>query len=266
MAEYFIRISSLNKWNQCEGQAVTDLDQDLLEGEAGPAAHTGTAVGRAIELFHRAILGSTAPDLKGIIKLTKEESAKAERPFEKAKWRDVEAVFEEYSKDPRNVEHIVLPEVPLRHEFMLGADRIILAGTVDQIRLTDHGAEIWDLKNGAGDGDEMRFNYFPQLYGYTYALHRGGLPYHVDYPRSAYTKEAKLGGVIRLQDYVKPLPRAGQKVFYPISHSIRSIEKGLERLVTRIVELQKGSKPNLKPGHHCSWCKLKAYEACVFLV
>lgn len=265
--KYTIRISSLNTWNRCEAQAMADLDASLLQDEAGPAADTGTALSFAIEQFHKLRLAGRPIDFDTLMNLTKDESERKDRPFEKARWRDVENIFDGYINDKRNLETIVLPEVPLKTTFYVEGDEITLIGTVDQIRVVDGKLEIWDLKSGQKDGQEMLYDYWPQLFGYTLAAREGGIPYNLTFPRECYTMDIRLGGVMRLKEYIEPLPRAGKKVFYPMNNSYRVIEANVRRIANRIVELRKEkSQPTVRPGINCSWCKLGSFEGCSLIV
>jgi len=267
--EVDVRMSALNTWMTCEGQAMTYLDEFEIRDGGGPAAHTGTAIGRAIELLHIAELEGEDVTIDQLMARTEITSDEATRPFEKAKWNEVERLLELYAEDGRN-QITVIPEVRVSFEMARPEGIVRYKGTFDQLRLVGKVGRVWDLKNGKKAGADMPSMYWAQLFGYTYGMVRGEVELSDDLPRKVRRQimdaDISIGGIMRLQDYLYPLPKAGQKVFYPINITMKSIERALERISDRILEVTSGvSRPLLKPGIHCWWCAHKNHETCLKL-
>ena len=264
------RMSQLNSWIGCEGLGMTYKDELELEAPRGKAAHTGSAIGKAIELFHLAQLDGKDVTLGSLMTRTKIESEDRPDPWEKADWNKVEATLSAYINDERNA-ITVIPEVKVNLVLERPAGTVEISGTFDQVRVHGNVATIWDLKNGVKKGEEMKADYWPQLFGYAYAFMLGQYTLDTKLPRELRRTLAvcqpMLGGIIRLLEYTKPLPRAGQKVFYHMNHDMKTIERMLERIADRMLEVRQGhSAPILRPSYHCWWCPHKNISVCSKLV
>ena len=261
------RCSSLTNLQKCRGLWLL---RHVDDSGAGKAAHTGTAVGRAIELWHRQ--GEPDAETKGILEsileVVKEESVNSEDPFDLADWSNVEKGLTSYALDPRN-KGVVLTE-SLEETVTAVLDPhptdptglpITVRGHIDQARRDSLGRVlVWDLKNGKPDGLEMVWSYILQQSLYTVA-----------YAQSHPEEEVRWGGIIRLQGYRTRERREGKlkdrkvgthPVFFESPVFLEDIDT-LLRMVTLAVSQIRRGEVVLTPGAHCNFCPAGGVTACI---
>ena len=244
------RISSLNALLKCPAQMVL---QALDRSESGPAADTGSAAGRLIQLYHEGYLTADAI-----------ERARQECPteFPKADLNRAEELFLRYTADERNPRGIVYPgSCELEVRLVLEPDSsdptgapIHLVGHVDQIRTSPDGIlRVWDTKAGKlDDGLAMTRVYAWQLAAYALAatetLKRPVLP----------------GGIIRLAGY-ETRSSAGDPTVAPTHFytpwTLDECRTMLASAAALIAMLRRGDVLML-PGAHCRWCPGEAPNLC----
>jgi len=273
-----LRASSLNAFMKCQGFSVFDLEEDR---PVGKAAHTGTAVGRAIELYHR---GEENTDALNQVRREALTGVDGGDPFPKADWSEVEAMFNSYTDDDRNPRGIVVKqsleeEVTLRlpaHESDPTGKDIVIPGHIDQVRFEDGVYSIWDIKSGKGYGLDMVREYMFQQCAYTVA-------YKQKYP----DRRVTWGGIIRTRGYTQqkrvknpnydpskkknakgnsktnliPYPASSAPVFFASPFRRADITKATEHL-RRIIARVRSGEIILTPGGHCNWCHKSGFHDC----
>jgi hypothetical protein len=203
----------------------------LMDDSAGEPAHTGTAAGRVIELWHAGL------ELKKALQQAQVESIGGERPFPLADFARVEALSAAYTADPRNERANVLQcEGRVLGEPVPG---LWVSGYFDQLRRFDTSRRIWDLK--AGQRPEPH-EHACQLAAY------------------ALLTNAEVGGIIRLQDY---LMKAGVgPVFRGIDLPRSSCVTLMESVRAEVERLRRG-EVYPRPCAACRWCGWGGLEECL---
>lgn len=244
-----IRVSSLNTLAKCPGLHLMQLMDD---GGEKPAADTGSAAGRACELFH---LGWDPEDA-----LRRIEDEAAER-FPAARLEEAQRLARYYMRDPRNSPRTVAFHCELEVSLTLPADPsdptgapVQLLGHVDQLRAGPDGVwRVWDLKCGVPSGIDMLYSYAWQLAAYalaaTQTLGRPVLP----------------GGVIRLRGYDTKNAQADPfvaPVFFASPWTLDECRAMVDVAVSQIALMREG-RVHLQPGPHCGWCPGKAPHLCL---
>tara|TARA_R110002074_G_scaffold62921_3_gene151208 strand:+ start:111 stop:989 length:879 start_codon:yes stop_codon:yes gene_type:complete len=270
--DYPLRASALPALLRCAGALVLEYG---ISSEGGPAAHTGTAVGRAIELWHRGE-GDPIPQVK-------EESTSARHPFHLANWSEVEQMLSFYVADPRNDRRGVLTtSLEERVEYSIDPhdtdptrEQIWIRGHLDQVRVRQDGTrEIWDLKSGQAQGHEMVNSHLMQQVAYTYGYARA----HPEHP-------VMWGGIIRLRGYMtrqrtenpdydaakgkKNNPKTKlvardpgtEPVFFNAGLRWADVEHAVE-IVRLCVARVRSRSIVLRPGSHCDWCPGERFTMC----
>lgn len=248
-----VRISSLPKLFACEGAWLANFDRYVTPKAGSAAAHTGTAVGRAIELYHK----DKSRGAQAILRQVKEESKTGEGgpgglPFVKMNSARVRRVLEAYYSDPRTRAGVVLTEYRVTFELA----GITFTGTMDQVRSRDNYLEPWDLKLTVRPGEEAAYHYMMQVAGYTVGLAES---------QAAKGRFVRPGGIIRLSDFEDVEENAKPRVFYPCSElqSLRTCRALLTHAAKKVKRLLGGGEVNLSPGYHCSYCDYSGPGACV---
>lgn len=234
-----VRCSSLATLARCPGLHMDQHDE--VPGGFKPAADTGSAVGRMIQLYHE---GSTPGD--AIAQAGRECSEK----FPAADLEGAATRALRYMRDERNppkiASHCEL-EVDLVLPGWEGEPDVHLRGHLDQIREGQDGRlYVWDVKDGAPQGQDLVLGYAWQLSAYalgaTAKLGRPVLP----------------GGIIRTKGYDVARAAADPSVcsvFFSAPWSLDQARAMLDNVVFMVHLIRKGLVVRT-PGSHCSWCKL----------
>ncbi len=145
-------------------------------------------------------------------------------PFPEARWEEVEGMFRLYVGDKRN-QIPVIPQIRVKFSIERPNGIFESEGTLDQVRLHDGALNVWDLKAGKSEGWDMTYMYLPQLAAYTYGLSKEDPEVtsqlvldNISDARDQIEFEdapVKVGGIIRLQDYIKPRPGLVRKSSIP---------------------------------------------------
>lgn len=227
--EYPIHASSLDCLIRCPWFFL-GREFMLYDDQVGEPADTGTAVGRAIELWH------AGKELKAALEQTKVEAFEPPRPFPQAKFEDVERMFTAYVKDPRNAnEHVLSCEMRYTGEIVKG---IFVTGRYDQIRRTGGERRVWDLKAGHW---ATPHSYACQLLAYSILT------------------DCAIGGIIKLRDYIG---KGQGAVFRPLEISKENLRPLLLSLKAEIERLRAG-EVLVRPSEQCSYCKWGGLESCL---
>lgn len=243
--EYPIRASALTRLCECPGFLLMQDDRfAFADDSVGPAAHTGTAIGRMVELYH---LGF---EIRDAIDQTRHESTDSDRPFDRARWEDAEFWFRRYTDDPRNPrECVVVESMEADLEVVLEpadddptGQPIVISGHPDQIREDDRGRWwLWDLKSGRAAGGQMLYEYAWQLAAYVIgASQRWG-------------RKVRPGGIIRLRGYNVGGPAGERDVFWHAPYKYEDCESMMVDVAEHVALLRSG-RLILTPGLYCQWC------------
>lgn len=233
-----IRASSLATLARCPGLHL--VQRESASG-SGAAADTGSAVGRMIQLYHE---GRTHGD--AIAQAGRECAEK----FPAARLEDAATRALRYMRDERNPPKIAFHcelEVDLVLPGWEGEPDVHLRGHLDQIREGQDGRlYVWDVKDGAPQGQDLVLGYAWQLSAYalgaTAKLGRPVLP----------------GGIIRTKGYDVARAAADPSVcsvFFSAPWSLDQARAMLDNVVFMVHLIRKGLVVRT-PGSHCSWCKL----------
>jgi len=207
------------------------------------AANTGSMVHAGIEWFHKKDITA---GMKAI------DASREKYPagdIEEAKTL-LRKYVERHKSDPRG--KIIASEVLLKVEIPCAAfdetkQKILITGTVDQIRRV--GDEIWvvDHKSGRRSGADMCDYYAPQIAAYMLmaAVHLG-------------TLEPVKGYITRLQD----LKRSDYKFWWELEFGLSDCLAILAPVQSRIAELRMG-RMDSTPNKNCDYCAVKPYPNCV---
>lgn len=276
--DFPLRGSALTYLFKCAGTKVGDmLNEDNDSG--GQAAHSGTAVGRAVEIYH-----GTDLDFDAIMSQVQKESKDDPRPFDKADWGTVKRMFRNYTLDSRNPRSAVLPEsleevVTLElppHPSDKTEKPIYLTGHLDQVRPVDGTYEIWDLKAGKPSGYEMVADYAYQQILYTTA-------YKAKYP----DRRVVWGGIIRLRDYLAekrrvPIPNYDPKIhgkrktrdvadpieeaklFYSPNYTQEHYDLILYEIRALVARIRNGDTPIKPQSGACRFCVYEHVNRCTY--
>lgn len=230
---------------------------ELCEDDAGEAAHTGTAVGRMIELYHAGLDLSKAIARADAEKGTGEGSA---HDYPLADIPQASAWVEAYAADPRNPREIIWPGSCEREVHLtLPADPddetgepVVLIGHIDQVR-RDRGGRwrLWDVKSGRAGGVQMLYEYAWQLMAYALAC------------SNTFGEPILPGGVIRVRGYegrVKK-PSGTEDVFFEAPWTLDDCREAMAGVAWYVGRIRAGLIP-LRPGVHCMWCPAGAPHLC----
>lgn len=245
------RISSIQGIGQCPGFAVI---RSVEDGSRAPA-ETGQAVGRIIELYHKA--GEHAGALEEAMRVT---LAEAPEKFPQADLDAARTMALGYCADPRN-RGVVVPDscelevrltLPPAPEDPTGQP-VELQGHVDQLRRGPNGVlRVWDTKSGKPGGIELLYSAAWQLAAYALAatetLGQTVLP----------------GGVIRLRAYdggPRAKPPAEANAHFEAPWSLDQCRTMLATAVQEIAWLRAGLI-HLRPGLHCMYCPAGGPHVC----
>lgn len=247
------RVSSLPMVAKCPGLPVS---RKHMGDEVGSAAHTGSAVGRVIELWHR--FGEESGALEEALRQAQSPQEVEVGDYRLADWDTVRGWARFYAEDPRNQYGVVvadMQEAEVRYTLpvWLPSDEdaptgepVELVGHVDQIRRDRAGnLTVWDLKSGKAQGEEMVYAYALQLAAYSLAA------------TETLGETVLPGGIIRLRGYdskrPKECPPDGRRVFFETPWSLDACRALLDTVSATIEEVRRGVV-RLQPGDHCRFC------------
>lgn len=244
------RCSALATLASCPGLFYAQGEGQM--GGQSRAAHTGSAVGRAIELAHAGALLDDA--LRTV-------AAEAPEKWASADLEQVQRWAFAYCADPRNGKDspygVVVPGSCEREvEALLppapgdAGPPFRLVGHLDQLRRDRQGRlRVWDLKSGKPGGQELVLQYAWQLAAYALAS------------TATVGEDVLPGGIIRLRGYDKvPFmdPCARDRalecaVFYEVHWSLEECKTMLLTAAAELGRVRAGYI-HLRPGIHCLYC------------
>lgn len=210
----------------------------LYHDDVGQAADTGSAVHRAVELWHR---GKSYDDALA------EALAEAPVKYPKADPDETRLFFRPYTEDERNKNATII-ESEKRITFECSADetRVMFQGTFDQLRNEQGAYVLRDLKTGKRhDGYQMLSSHAYQLYAYWYGAVQIG-------------RKVDAVGVIRAYDYRSRTPGP---VFWTSPASYQTAERAMKRVVRMVARLRRG-EIDIVPGIACGICPAQTVTNC----
>lgn len=222
------------------------------------ARDTGTAVGVAVELYHRGHRWAA------IERLTRAASrgGTERRPFAGADLDEALRAARRYASDPRNPVEIVEREslerrVELRlepHHTDPTGEPVYLRGHLDQLRHAGGGVlELWDVKHSHRvDPRDLPMSYAAQLALYVLAAN------------ATLGRPVRLGGIISTREYLRrgrETDPSAARAFLPLPWRLEDCEALASLVVERVADIRAG-RPRLSPGPHCGFCPSGGFPRC----
>lgn len=249
-----LRISALTGLKQCEARALLAWWEEAMGAisEGGAAADTGTAVGMAVELWHRDRDASTDDILARVEAASRGVTPRPQFPA--ADLGAARRTLDRYRADPRNQEAVV-PSYSLELRVTLELPPhatdptqrpIALVGHLDQLRELPGGMlEVWDLKHSRFAGHELVASYAWQQALYALAA------------EETLRRPVRWGGIIRTSGY---LVRGAQSkapdefnVFFPSYYGPEHCRAVADSVRLAVANIRAGHIA-LRPGDHCFYC------------
>lgn len=237
---YPIRCSSIPALLRCPLRNLM-LHLDLVPDNAGEAADTGSATHKAVAAWHE------RKDITAAIKVMRE--CIIEYPL--ANLDEAAEMFQDYAGDPRNqAAKVVLCEKQITFQLDPSErdetrQKILVQGTLDQVR-EEHGVyRLYDLKTGKPDGGEMVQDHTMQIAAYCI-----GASQHL-------RKPVEPGAIIRVRGYRS---RTGN-VFFPFKWTLAHANLLMDGLREMVAMIRSGNV-YLNPGKYCYYCPAMGVERC----
>lgn len=251
----------------------------MTSDEPSESAHTGTAAGYGVELWHE------RPDLPDLDAVMAEVRAAAPERFPLADLDAAEGLITAYTRDPRNPRRGVVVPGSCEFEVRLALDPwpsdptgtpIHLQGHIDQLRWDAESCafRVWDVKTGGaqsaarGHGLRLLFEHAWQISAYTIGVSRWVTSNWAAFVEML-TRDTGIttwpqdpppvlpGGVIWLRGYGargKSAPESGEApVFFPALWDLAGCERVLASVRYMLARLRAG-EVLFTPGAHCTWC------------
>lgn len=243
-----IRASSLDMLVTCELFWYLE-NMTPFERASGKAAHNGTAVHRAIQLWHQG-----TPVDAALAQVARECAGGPNRdPFDLYEDALVRRWLIAYAGDPRNRRRVVASELEVKvtlpaHEWDPTGEPITIVGHLDELADAGSYRELWDYKSGSVAGCDMASAYAFQLSAYLLGA------------QDTEHAPVRMGGIIRVRDYTgrkKP-----PQVFYRLPITVQDARDLLDGLRLKIAAARAG-QPQITPGRQCYYCPLRSVTGCL---
>jgi hypothetical protein len=275
-----LRCSKLGEFAKCTMRLY--LVSELLserEDEGGAAAQNGSLTHVGVAEFHRLQAKSLAERKKAAWDAILASQAK----FPLSDETEVRLFITPYMDDPRNINaNVIAVEQEIRfnlppHELDETGLPIYCKGTLDQLRLINNVAYVYDLKTGKRTGIEMIHDYATQMAAYTHAVRevgRGRATLHFDNGSICRATDdgedwrqwqnAEPGCIIRNYGYRvrgANLP-SPDGVFYQPPFDSTMLDDIMDAVRLNIALVRNGYV-NFGPGGWCSYCEFGGLTGCV---
>lgn len=252
-----LRCSKLDTVVKCPISVVLSMGE--AEDEGGKAAQTGSLAHLAVAAFH------LEPDLQRKVQAGLAALRDGLPRFPHGDPEDATRHFQGYAGDPRNLNAIIArdaagsPVVERKVSISLPphpsdptGQPIYIHGTLDQIRLTERGPGVCDLKTGAKSGWEMIHDYAYQQSAYVVAARASGFP------------DAVPGQIIRTGGYRTRTAKgvSPDGVFWAMPWTVDDCWMILDRLRLAVAQIRAG-EVGFGPGPQCTYCKHGGLQECV---
>jgi hypothetical protein len=275
-----IRASSISMLLNCNWFFI--MDNFMTDQGDSVARDTGTAVGRAIELFHDMGSPNLNDCLEGLLDQLEIEAlegpidreGKRRDPFPAVDFDDLKLWFSAYASDPRNHrDKVAITDQESRFELELdphdldpSGKKIIIAGHIDQLRINKatNTKSIWDVKSGKSTGPQMLNDYLYQQLAYYAAYRQTALKVAKDQAEAdLINSNFELGGIIRLRDYYfQKKPVKDPQVFYTYKgFSDELVDKVLDSVRLQVALLRQGEVCPTA-GTYCNYCPAGGVKEC----
>lgn len=248
--ERFIRISQLPSLGRCAGFLVCDM----LKDRPSQAAHTGSMVGRVVQLWHEG-----GEDVIAFTAAREQSLREMPEQFPLADAEEALRVALLYTCDERNYGVVIKGSLEREVRLVLDpdpddptGDPIRLLGHIDQGRRAGGQRYVWDVKNGAQPPLDILYAYTWQVAAYALAA------------TATFGEPWLPGGIIRLQGYgVKRDPKEANEapVFVRSPWSLDQCRTMMGTVAHRIALIRRGII-ELTPGQHCGWCPGEGPHLC----
>lgn len=248
--ETFTRISALPLLSRCPGFMVISMAED----RPSKAAHTGSMVGRIIQLWH-----DLGEDLVAYGAAREQATREVATTFPMADIEEALRVSLLYTCDNRNYGTVVKGTCEKEVRLVLDpapedptGEPIRLLGHLDQGRKAGGQRWVWDIKNGAQPALDILYAYAWQLAAYALAA------------TETYGEPWLPGGIIRLQGYgAKCDPKQAHEapIFVPARWSLDQCRGMMGSVRQHFAWLRMGLI-HQQPGPHCGWCPGEGPHLC----
>lgn len=227
-----LRASRIPSLLVCSMSEISLLRPD---GESSVAADTGSAVHKAIALWHRDAKGDAAVAL-GAMKAFREE-------YPAADLRVAAQHFHGYIQDERNqgletplIEEKVTVRLPPSPQDPTGQD-IVIIGHLDQVRVVSSGFMLVDYKTGGSlTGVQMVNAHMAQMAVYAVGAEQLGF-------------SCNSIAIVRTLDYLK-----GGPVFWHLPFGVHGAKQILREVADTVADIRRG-RIRITPHRDCSWCQ-----------
>lgn len=221
-----IWISRLDALIACPWRFLA-MEFKWLDDQPGEPAHTGSALARAVELWHN------GRSLEEVLERVRVEAFHGARPFPLANMQDVRDMLSAYVADARNARELVVAvEKRCKGEVYPG---LWVTGILDQRRVDD---TIWDVKSGKWAAPA---EYAAQICAYSKL------------------EGCRPGGIIKTRDYTKREPGP---VFYALPFDDQDVMTVLRGVAVELDRIRRGEVV-ARPCLSCRWCAWGGYESCL---
>jgi hypothetical protein len=216
------------------------LDAGLMISGDSIASHTGRAVHKAVEVFHK-----TSFDEKAAVK----ETLRCRHEYRKMEEDKVLTIFRGYARDPRNRVPVVLSEQELTAVLDpwptdQTKEPVYLIGHVDQVREVDGNLSVFDIKVIKDSGEMARDTYTYQLVMYAVMATK------------LMGRDVHPGGIIRASSYhtaKNKTVEAPDDVFFHYPFKLEDCRPLLDNVRRRVAEVRnREALPN--PCNLCTYC------------
>lgn len=247
-AEFPLRASGLQAIAKCPWRIVSMLVLDSKD-EAGPAAHTGSAMHAAVERFHQ--------DGDVVAAVEAMHGRRDEYPM--ADLDDAAKLFFAYSQDPRNAgAKVVLSETKASFSIKPHPEDptqapICVSMRLDQVRWDGAQFKLFDLKTSKRDGPTLLAESIYQISAYCVGA------------SVVLGKTVEPGALITPRKYLvrgTDPSSAPPGVFWHYTFNYAQCEHVL-RGVREIVAHIRSGRVWLNGGDYCNWCIHRGVDVCV---
>lgn len=260
---------------------------DFVDEEGGEAAQTGSLTHEGVAAFHK----TQNKSLEERKRAAWEAINAARKKFPLADENETRLFITPYMDDARNINaNCIAVEEEIHftlspHEIDESQLPIYVKGTLDQLRLINGQAYVYDLKTGKRSGWEMIHDYAIQMAAYTYGVREIGhgkgqiiidgkkatpdisITNHPSFPNIKthwnLWQNAKPGKIIRNHGY-RTRTKTGTSpdgVFWELPFTIKELSDMLDG-VRLAVALYRNGFVNYGPGGWCSWCEFGGLTGC----
>lgn len=243
---YPLHPSEIREVLDCPWRIVMSYLSSGEGDEGGQAADTGSAMHVAAAAYHKQ---------KGVAESIEEMQAGIAK-YPKADMTDAANLFLAYAADPRNSTcEFLLVEAAITFSIAPAPEDetqapIVVTGTVDQVRLINGIAKVWDIKTSKKPPMEVLLESTFQLACYTLGA------------SIALNRMVQPGGIVMPRQY-KGIDMATAPVFWHASFGFDDLERLLSPLRSQVAKIRKGVIHHVPSAANCKYCPARGPDVCL---